>query len=901
MRDITLPPNYQFGVESVIILAVQWARYLIVPIGVDPRTLDLSLLSWKYYGDKTYEDIPGKILEIDNIESVLNIDGNQSTVAVNITLDDSDSELLKIVNAVDIHKAKVVLYQAFEGLTFSDAFPIFEGEINSDVIWDDAARTLKLAIVSKLEDAEVGFSPEEGDIVDLPEEMVGTPWPMGFGTIVKQKALQITQLPTGITQQEMSIGDESLGQELDRVGGRAEVWNSTAVVFFIAALQALNSGDAALAKQMEDQGNQCLETAAQYTSYTTKLSDIKYEQDNHVEATNKCPIICNWPFLLRGIFDINGSTYEGEITKPKDHIARILKMKSFTNPLAASTGLPDPLDGPPDRAQFVFVPPGSQVAFKGKYPIRYVVNIFGGEMYRVYAYKKYGDLRRLTEVPGVFWKEIHIPVRSIQGGSFSVLGIQLTIALTNVQNGNWDSNDLYITYQSPGGISFASVIVSIIFRYTEFSIDQDSLYSIPDVPINGVLFDKKNIMQFLQEFCWQCKTAIWLREGTFYFYYMGDLGQFAGVLHLSDIISESLQITFSPTENLATKLTGTWHFDFSVEKDNKIIVRSNIDRYGLLERTYSVWAFNDPYAVQSTLSFWIWRYSNTWKRLKFKLPLNWIKLENFDVIAIDQDVVKEYLLSKDRFMWAIVINSFYNTSDNLIEVEVELPYKLGDVHPDDGYWPIFGFNIGLVTAFRYDRNYLGPALWNGKDAVSPPNASVQTVPVSDLKDITDTEGSHMSLAIPRPDSLTGNPKTPGYRAVSDMGGEAGTTPSGTMQIASSSPQPGFVPTPSWKYGYWDIKAPGTPSDSAAGGGQAVPGMVVKQVEKTKYNCILYPDGLKGKAVKGTGILLQKSDPVKDPIPEGTWAIFAKVSRIDTSDGGEAKKIEEYYFQIPIWM
>ena len=153
----------------------------------------------KWYGDRTVEDIPGKILQVGSLDNVVNVSDNSSSQQITVTLDDVDGSIKAIFDITDIHKRTARIYQWFEGLDLSDKFLLFAGKVSTPIIWDERARSVQFTIISQIEDKEVGFSPEEGQFDWLPSGMVGKPWPMIFGTVLDSPALQINEAVSGTT------------------------------------------------------------------------------------------------------------------------------------------------------------------------------------------------------------------------------------------------------------------------------------------------------------------------------------------------------------------------------------------------------------------------------------------------------------------------------------------------------------------------------------------------------------------------------------------------------------------------------------------------------------------------------------------------------------------------------
>jgi hypothetical protein len=190
------------GTKPVNIIEIQW-------IDSAPRLA---------YSDKTLPGIPGKILTIDGIDSIIQITGASDSNQVNVVLDDIDSEIKNLFDTTDATKRPVWVYQWFEGTALSEKFLIFRGEIRSPLTWDEGARTVSFSVVEKIEDAEVGFSIEEGNFPQPPDELIGQPWPIAFGTVCDVKALQARTSRQGILKSGVGISDFTLPNRICQAG-----------------------------------------------------------------------------------------------------------------------------------------------------------------------------------------------------------------------------------------------------------------------------------------------------------------------------------------------------------------------------------------------------------------------------------------------------------------------------------------------------------------------------------------------------------------------------------------------------------------------------------------------------------------------------------------------------------
>ena len=152
------------------------------------------------YADKDVQGIAGKIVELGDLDDVVahiiaesGVTNSDTSQQIDVTLDDIDGSIKEIFDSYDVHKRSVRVYQWFESLDLSDKFLVFAGKINTPVSWNERDRTVKITVVSQLEDQEIGFSAEEGQFPYLPADLVGKAWPMLFGTVIDSPALQINK------------------------------------------------------------------------------------------------------------------------------------------------------------------------------------------------------------------------------------------------------------------------------------------------------------------------------------------------------------------------------------------------------------------------------------------------------------------------------------------------------------------------------------------------------------------------------------------------------------------------------------------------------------------------------------------------------------------------------------
>ena len=101
------------------------------------------------YADRTVGTIPGRIIEVGDLDDAVNISGNSDSQELTITLDDTDGSIKAILDSHDVHKRDARVYQYFSGLDISDKFLLFSGKISSPIVWNERDRTVKATILSQ--------------------------------------------------------------------------------------------------------------------------------------------------------------------------------------------------------------------------------------------------------------------------------------------------------------------------------------------------------------------------------------------------------------------------------------------------------------------------------------------------------------------------------------------------------------------------------------------------------------------------------------------------------------------------------------------------------------------------------------------------------------------------------
>ena len=714
------------------------------------------------YADRTIVDgnttIPGRLLEVGTLDAVVDISNSTNSQQINLTLDDTDGLLKGIFNGRDMHHRPVLVYQWFEGLPLSDKFLVFSGRINTPITWNERDRSLKITVVSQIEDLEVGFSAEEGNFQYIPSDLIGKAWPMIFGTVFDYPALQVNFAISGVSLNPVGIltGVDDLLNAALYANGTDTSKSSDHTLTLMQAGLCINAAscwfgvDDNKAIAFQDQGNAIYEQVGQSMAQEEQKKrcaaakrKVQVDEakllgvgDNPIQVLGGEDFPQNTTVTVNiggGLFTghFNGTTfYIQSRVNPQDEL--LLKQQQDTEKTAIES--PDCVEYKPaqnfdmsvdvpcgsfctvgstlpckDRrygyiwgtatkpqkassaaaAQNIshfWAEAGSKVILGTNSPTTYIASITPGKVLAVKAYQTLpGGVRHLTLVPTSLYT-----VQTVVYGTITAIQVVLTQPLSTLVNQGWEDG-LYITFESTIGPDIVAIFQYLITNYTTFTWDNDSFEHVrtklAPFPANFPLLDRKNILTVLKDIAFQSRCAIWLDDEVIYLKYLPEEPTAIDTVTVSDIDADNgLEIEFTDTENLVTKMNIHWRIGYTpspgISAEQLMILRNNVSRYGLKEQDYTWYIFNQPDIIIKMATFWLIRYSNTWKRIKFNTFLNKLNLETFDCITFNvPGIVSTNPVN------VIIQKASYDSLNNTISMECEVPVRAGEMVKYPFYWP----------------------------------------------------------------------------------------------------------------------------------------------------------------------------------------------------------------------
>lgn len=715
--------DQNLGTEPALIVEIQW---------VDGGSIYT-------YSDKDLGGSEGKILEVSGLDNTVVVQGVQSGTSsdsqqISVTLDDTDGSIKDIIDSHDIHKESAWVYQWFSGLATSEKFLIFKGQISSPIQWNEGDRTVSFDIITRIEDAEVGFSMEEGNFEYVPEELVGEPWPLVFGTVKNCEALRTRSPRKGLLKTGFGIRDYMLAPKIEqaektccslRFVGFRSYYESA------AGFGAWGAGTLTIEPVYERDANCECKRRALICELNLKLQAQTPYEYSEIE-------VIDGKFFPQGVYivlDIQGAKVGGQFTGTTESpsntfsVARyrhpkfvlndppIPEIKRFTcdaRPNGNSSSgqqssigtqvciLPDDCDGFTGNwfngfginnivndtgeseeqvswnylsrfveAGFFWADPGSEVLLDEDEEIVYIANILPSTVHNVKAWKTFSH-SNLRQLTTV--PNNLYTVRQSDFGEYTTTEVVFDRPLSSLGEG-WE-DDIYVTLTSSVGPNPVDIMEWLIGKYTDFTTDATTFAAVKTAvdkyPMNFKVPGRMNVFELLKDMAFQGRMALLLRNDEFILKYLSEEPAEDGTITENDVMQNSLVLDHTDTEDLVTKLVCEWRPECYLEEPYKVILRYNGARYGTHEETFNFYCYNIQELVIKSGTFWMIRMANTWRKIICKTPINKLALESLDGVYVTlPDIADEEIKCR-------VETATYNSADNSIDFVLQTPVRSGE-------------------------------------------------------------------------------------------------------------------------------------------------------------------------------------------------------------------------------
>jgi len=645
------------GTEPVIIIKVQWDS------------------STAYYADKdiSFGGIVanGRILEFSPVSSTGKQDSAGEVSSASVTLDDTDGSLKHIVNTEIIEGTTVTVYHHYVGLAESDLVVLLHGKAVGDIDWNEGERILTFGIESYIDDAEVGYTGEQcspaGVNVDAQSQM----WPICFGTCLKVPAVGFIKSPYGHSTEGIYGGWPYLDSVPFEVENGDMFPQETELIITV--------------------GTTIFRGSFSGTTFNRTESNLVWWYDMPISArpdadvdgdTDKRDIVyipagydltdkwCYHPDLGFNLCDVQ----QGNKAYFRNNWPSLLD-DSHTFAEVRGCGYKDWYEGTSSWLNYWYVYPSKLVGIHNQSTSDlYIVNQYpSNQILEVYGWRSYGDDKIFVPIPTSYYTK-HL--------SYDICGEQVTAIefptpLESRTAESWDG-DVYVSLRSSLPSNVSDIIKWILETYTSFGIDTASFSEVQALtnayPCGFALFDKRNVIDLIEDIAWQARCAVYIHDGQVSIKYLSYDMPTTYYLGEDDVLFKTLNLSFTSTDDLITRLEGDWQLDYSgrAEYQKKMTYSNNVDEFGLKPDTREFYIYNIEELVKMSLYFWGYRYSNSWRIIE---AVTFLKSLGFEVYDAVTSVLQIFSTNNIKGM---LEELSHDTSEIEIAIKMLMASKSGD-------------------------------------------------------------------------------------------------------------------------------------------------------------------------------------------------------------------------------
>ena len=438
----------------------------------------------------------------------------------------------------------------------------------------------------------------------------------------------------------------------------------------------------------------------------------------------------------------------------------------------------------------------------------------------------------------------------------------------------WE-DEIYCNLQSEIGPNVVDVIIWVIENYTDLTYDAASFATVRPLvdpyPVNFAMLDRPQAIKFIQEVAYQSRCIVFVKNEVFFIKYLAQIDTIVDSITEDDIILSSLSIEVTETEDLITKYIAEWEPDYLGKNVFKIILRYNINKYGLQEKTYKYFIYNQQILVDISATFWMIRSSNSYKIVKFRTPIHKLNLETLDTI----NLAFTHPFVANGTVQGIIQKASFDSDKFEIEFEVWTNVRLGEMIP----YPFF-YTAGLSEQDVYPTQF---DIDNG-------NVAVPGVKLPDgMNPFSGDPGNGGTVKI-------GPHKTMGF-GLTDYGPDGNDQPEIITGVDSTSIVPvtgGKKPPGTTMYQYDKIPTPTQITGTTAAASNTNPGIVTGSNGDGTYTCDWYQSGL-GNSPTAIAVVKVVVIDSSDTVPNGTGVMITQITYTQGQNS-----ITEYYMQPPVW-
>jgi len=699
------------GTEPIVIIKAEWPSGTI------------------YYADKTVTvgaiSAVGRILDLGGIDAQVKTDSSGQVSGSGVTLDDSDGTLKTLVDEELIEGSLITVYLHYIGNAQADLITLLKGKAAADIVWDEGERTLAFNIESDIHDTPIGFAPQAGDMSNLDDDAIGVPWPICFGKPLRVPTVQVRKQIRGSLKEDV---DHTTPTPSFQVENGNKFPQGTPIAILVKGIKMTGSfsGDAFTPTSRNDAIETSLAIAARvagayqndYSVFWLSDSSVNIEGQyvivndggnwmvNFVESQvgTRCHCRKDWMYDLVIDGSVNkvlldsGDTISETAGWPRGSWATTYKEynwywtvgddylgPNFTRIIGFSETRKDP-----DGYKLL---EGDPVIYDGGYNDLYVANLIQStDILEVYGHRSFNSDTILAPIPSSYYT---VNTNHLLAGQ-NCTTIEFPKALVDYECEGWQG-DVFVSLVSTADQNVSNIIKWLIQTYTSLSIDSTTFNAVKadlrdgggdeKYPANFAIFDQPGCITVCEQIAWQSRCALIIDGGVAYLKYLSEIPSSDYTADESAIEMKTLELGFTPTDDLVTHINANWKSDLSGEDGTEkiFVYKNNIATYGTIIEDMDFFIYNIESLVELSAAFWGYRLSNVWRKAAFQSFMPAIELQPFDTVLHDLEILGANSLR------GVVQQANLDTQRPSIGLETVIASKSGDESggeptEDTKYW-----------------------------------------------------------------------------------------------------------------------------------------------------------------------------------------------------------------------
>lgn len=541
---------------------------------------------------------------------------------------------------------------------------------------------------------------------------------------------------------------------------------------------------------------------------------------------------------------------------------------------------------PASQSDFFFAQAGSPVRPDYGYPIRFVASIIPGTVIiGIAAERTFGGVKTLIGVPKQYYRTYvnHY-------GSITATIVELNQPLSAVEGADW-SDKIFVTMRSPIGPNTVDIMRYLIEHWgsgatcdpTSFALVRSQISSFPS---HFVLEEKKNLIDALKEIAYQARLAIFLKGNVFYLKYLPIQESPGETISETDVVAKTLEVDATPrTEEIITQYTASWQADYYFKTDlNYLIFQKNVPKYGLHKQEHRFTIYNHESLVERAAIFWLNRHCNMFKLLKFKTFITKIRIEVMDTILLN--FANNYVANGQII--GIVQKALYDSSVNLIDMEVWVPVRMGEMTQYPMALPADNFLAQFATPNEVAAGLVGSQDPNNLAKGDLRGLTSYNVTTTNSRKPVNNNQRDATVQVPPIETIVA-----GY-----IPSGVGTNENDQVNSVGTGKPPPVYNTGPYK-DYKELPRPGLKFD-----GTPVPCLVLDKIGidpdvtgGIQYNATVYPNGFTATAL--SVIVTQIIQDPTDAIIPNTLTLATRASNV-TFQGNTPQIVLKYFIKEAVW-